>query len=195
MPLYLGKSHLKIGSMILDQRTKQGVLRLYPAFAYSVLTLFDTVYEQTGKILSMTCGLRTMGEQADLFNQGRISAGKIITNARPGTSAHNFAVAADMCFREGDGYTDMPWEKVCELAEKQGLTSGATFKKLADRDHVECLYGLTMADLNTQWKINGLTAVFDKLDFVRKVKAGQDWNSLLKQLQASLATSAGVTSL
>lgn len=41
------------------------------------------------------CTVRTMQEQADLYAQGRTKPGRIVTNARPGESAHNFGFAFD----------------------------------------------------------------------------------------------------
>lgn len=39
--------------------------------------------------LLIYCTLRSNAEQADLYAQGRTKAGRIVTNARPGQSAHN----------------------------------------------------------------------------------------------------------
>src|SRR6478609_5661733 len=40
-------------------------------------------------------GLRTIKEQDDLYAQGRTKPGKVVTNARGGSSFHNYGVAFD----------------------------------------------------------------------------------------------------
>lgn len=40
-------------------------------------------------------GIRTFEEQARLYAQGRTAPGRIVTNARPGESAHNYGCASD----------------------------------------------------------------------------------------------------
>lgn len=44
----------------------------------------------------VTCTLRSNDEQATLFAQGRTAPGPIVTNARPGQSAHNFGLGLDV---------------------------------------------------------------------------------------------------
>lgn len=46
--------------------------------------------------LLVTCTLRPLDEQAALYAQGRTAPGHIVTNAKPGQSAHNFGYAIDV---------------------------------------------------------------------------------------------------
>lgn len=48
-----------------------------------------------GVDLLIYCTLRTKEEQAELYAQGRTKPGKIVTYAKPGSSAHNFGLAYD----------------------------------------------------------------------------------------------------
>lgn len=41
------------------------------------------------------CTLRSEAEQAELYTHGRTAPGAIVTNARPGQSAHNYGLALD----------------------------------------------------------------------------------------------------
>ncbi len=41
-------------------------------------------------------GLRTYAEQAKLYEQGRVTVGKIVTKAQPGQSMHNYGLAVDL---------------------------------------------------------------------------------------------------
>ena len=44
----------------------------------------------------VTCTRRTLAEQQALYDQGRTKPGRIVTNAKPGQSAHNFGLAVDV---------------------------------------------------------------------------------------------------
>jgi len=46
--------------------------------------------------LLVTCTLRTMAEQEALYEQGRTKPGRVVTNAKPGESAHNYGLAVDV---------------------------------------------------------------------------------------------------
>ena len=49
-----------------------------------------------GLDLIVTCTSRTDAEQAALYAQGRTAPGPRVTNAKPGTSAHNYGLAIDI---------------------------------------------------------------------------------------------------
>jgi len=72
------------------------------------------------------CGRRTMEEQAMLYAQGRTRPGKIITQAKPGQSYHNYGLAFDWVpLRVGKGdLLDTNWddETAFRLGEHVGLT-------------------------------------------------------------------------
>src|SRR6266850_5242559 len=46
--------------------------------------------------LLVTCTLRSLIEQEALYAQGRTTPGRVVTNAKPGQSAHNFGLAIDV---------------------------------------------------------------------------------------------------
>lgn len=46
--------------------------------------------------LLITCTLRSLDEQKQLYAQGRTDPGHIVTNAKPGSSAHNYGLAMDV---------------------------------------------------------------------------------------------------
>jgi peptidoglycan L-alanyl-D-glutamate endopeptidase CwlK len=75
--------------------------------------------------LLVTCTLRTLEEQAILYAQGRTTAGKIVTNAKPGTSAHNYGLAIDvvpLIHGKPDWAGTSPvWTNIAALAHDRGL--------------------------------------------------------------------------
>lgn len=99
-----------------------------------------------GIALRVTHTLRTLDEQAKLYAQGRTLPGPIVTKARPGSSAHNFGAAFDVCFDERRPYppeTDPRWLAIGQLGELVGLSWGGPNGKgdrfTFDRPHFERL--------------------------------------------------------
>jgi hypothetical protein len=92
-------------------------------------------------------GLRTVEEQDLLFNQGRSRPGKIVTNARGGTSAHNYGCASDWVRFEASLplWNLKDWSEYQEALKKVGLRWGADWdmdgdtsdERFIDRPHNE----------------------------------------------------------
>lgn len=75
--------------------------------------------------LLVTCTLRSLEDQAVLYAQGRTTPGSIVTNARPGESAHNFGLGCDVvvivhgkCDWSG---SSPAWIEVANFAQARGL--------------------------------------------------------------------------
>ncbi|NBP15608.1 M15 family peptidase [bacterium] len=100
-------------------------------------------------------GNRTWEEQAKIYAQGRTAPGKIVTNAKPGYSNHNFGIAVDMgVFKEGkylDGSkpseAEMFHRKAAMIAEKYGIEWGGSWKSFKDYPHFEYKTGKALAQL------------------------------------------------
>jgi peptidoglycan L-alanyl-D-glutamate endopeptidase CwlK len=60
---------------------------LYNKFADRVRR--DVELQKLGVTMLLTCTHRSNEEQAKLYAQGRTAPGRIVTNAKPGSSAHN----------------------------------------------------------------------------------------------------------
>ena len=73
----------------------------------------------------VTCTLRTFGEQLDCWNQGRITPGPIVTNAKPGQSAHNYGLGMDIVpvvnGKPDWTGTSPVWVELANLARARGL--------------------------------------------------------------------------
>lgn len=103
----------------------------------------------------VTCTLRSLDEQAALYAQGRTSPGHIVTNAKPGSSAHNYGLALDVVplvngkpLWTFDVKSPGPvWQKVGDLGMSAGLewfgAPGSPFLEAAHfqlhgwRDHIK----------------------------------------------------------
>lgn len=92
-----------------------------------------------GYSLKITQGLRTLTQQQALYNQGRTTPGKIVTNAKPGESAHNFGKAFDVAFTGSVPYPtdDKLWKAIADIGVSLGLTAGYYFKSFQDKPHYE----------------------------------------------------------
>lgn len=109
--------------------------------------------------LTVTCTLRSMAEQASLYAQGRTAPGRIVTNARPGYSFHNFGLAIDVVPNSliglpqwGDApdhrvAADALWRRLGAIGRGLGLNWGGDFASLADRPHFQWSNGLSLAQL------------------------------------------------
>lgn len=105
-----------------------------------------------GIVLRVTQAFRSFEEQAGLWAMGRDKPGRIVTNAKPGWSWHNWRRAYDVAIVTYEGDTtpldvyDGPWTRVGELGEKCGLEWGGRWKHL-DLPHFENRAGKTLAGL------------------------------------------------
>ena len=84
-------------------------------------------------------GFRTYEEQAALYAQGRTAPGRVVTNARPGYSNHNFGIAFDVGVFEGSRYLgESPkYKAVGALGMDIGLEWGGSWKTLVDEPHFQ----------------------------------------------------------
>ena len=75
--------------------------------------------------LIVTATSRTLAEQAALYAQGRTTPGPRVTNAPPGTSAHNYGLAIDIVPTvngkpDWNGH-DAVWQQIGNLGQAAGL--------------------------------------------------------------------------
>lgn len=85
--------------------------------------------------------LRNNKEQADLYAQGRTKPGKIVTNAGPGKSVHNFGCAFDIgIFRDGiynPPAGDKYYDEISKIGKTIGLEWGGDWISIKDRPHYQ----------------------------------------------------------
>src|SRR5271170_850293 len=92
--------------------------------------------------LQVTQGLRTWGQQNVLWEQGRTTAGPIVTNAPAGFSSHNFGYAVDVVPEDIiPGQPDwnishIGWQKILATAPSVGLAEGAEWRSFTDNPHL-----------------------------------------------------------
>ena len=97
----------------------------------------------------VTCTYRSDAEQAMLYAQGRTAKGKIVTNAKPGQSAHNHMLNAAPAALAFDvvplvhgkpvwDASDPLWDKLGEIGRSLGLQWAGDWKgSLKEKPHFE----------------------------------------------------------
>jgi peptidoglycan L-alanyl-D-glutamate endopeptidase CwlK len=112
---------------------------------------------------------RTFEEQAVLYAQGRTAPGKIVTNAQPGQSYHNYGLAFDMVFKvNGEWSWSGDWDKLGALAKKYGFEWGGSWARFPDRPHLQKTFSQTtdklLAVYNVRKDIKDVWAYINTVD-------------------------------
>lgn len=94
---------------------------------------------------------RSMDRQAELYAQGRETEGKIVTNAKPGDSMHNYGLAFDIA-PTTDGKVDWNkppewWNRIGQIGKEAGMKWGGDFTGLNDKPHFQ--YPIALADIKS----------------------------------------------
>lgn len=140
----------------LDARSEKNVLTLLPDFQRVarawMLAHARPVAKDMGLTVKIICGTRDFEEQQRLYNQGRTTHGARVTNAKPGSSFHNYGAAFDICLFDSKGaprWEDSLYKEFFSAAWiPAGCFWGGNFKSFKDYPHVEThAYGATISEL------------------------------------------------
>lgn len=184
--------------LTLDQvklKSMTRIEKLHPVLVAATLALIERSYAR-GVNIVIVQGLRTNAEQNGLFAQGRTQAElnavglshvkaepnkPKVTNAKGGTSYHNYGLAVDFALllpdgrtvswdtlRDGDKDSLPDWSEVVEEAKKLGFEWGGEWRTFKDLPHLQMVFGLKIADLRAgkqpaAAKVQAAYAVIDKL--------------------------------
>ncbi len=123
---------------------------LHPAMRDSVRAVIDELAAM-GVEVRVTETYRDPARQDALFAQGRTTDGPIVTNARGGSSYHNYAVAVDIVPVSVIGTKNWSpnhphWAKVGEVVQRHGFTWGGNFSSITDKPHFQ-MQGISIAEL------------------------------------------------
>lgn len=113
---------------------------------------FQRACAQVGLDVLIYSTKRDNAYQAHLYAQGRTHPGKVVTNAKPGTSWHNYGVAFDAVpLRDGKPVwgSKAPadralWQTMGQCGERAGLEWGGRWK-FVDMPHFQATQGKTIA--------------------------------------------------
>lgn len=154
----------------LINRSKGQLTGVHALLVDKAITLVNKAYNQ-GVRIAVTSGYRSLEEQAEKYGEGRksyIYKGKeygnprkaVVSNAKPGTSFHNFGLAFDVTvfdINKNPLWNDLAaYKKVGKIAQSIGLTWGADWdgdgdlkdEKFIDLPHFQYTFGLSLKQLN-----------------------------------------------
>ena len=125
----------------LDSISVARLSLICPAVAQKVKDLASILPFQ----VRVTQALRGWNEQSQLYEQGRSTPGKIVTNAKPGHSWHNFGLAVDLVpddiaqagFQPDWNVAHPQWQTMESAARALGFTCGADFRTFPDWPHLQ----------------------------------------------------------
>jgi len=149
-----------------DDRT-EGVLATLDAKAVPMFRQFLCLAQATAATMGcdyiLISGNRTWKEQDALYAKGRTAPGAIVTNAKGGSSNHNFGIAVDAGVFSGKLYLDnsdptkaAKVHKACsEHAAACGLEWGGSWTSIKDLPHYEVRTGLSLAQKRTEYAKRG----------------------------------------
>jgi peptidoglycan L-alanyl-D-glutamate endopeptidase CwlK len=106
--------------------------------------------------LLVTSTYRDHESQTALYNQGRITPGKVVTNAKAGQSWHNHRCALDVVpLVNGKAIwnDNVVWTQIGEIGVACGLEWAGNWKTFKEFPHFQYTGGLTIAQLQSGAKI------------------------------------------
>jgi peptidoglycan L-alanyl-D-glutamate endopeptidase CwlK len=149
-----------------DKISEPRVLLLHPMIRDEVKSLIEKAESQLPNVaIRVVQGLRTIEQQNELYAQGRTKPGNIVTNARGGSSFHNYGLAIDFALlydKDGNGtYETLSWDtlkdfdkdgekdwmEVVDIFEDAGYVWGGRFSTIKDNPHLEKHFGHTWRQL------------------------------------------------
>lgn len=149
------KNQKLVGRAYVEAKRAQYVEQLSVWYRPLYLSLCDELDRLGGEYWAPTSGIRTLEAQTKLYAQGRTEKGPIVTNARPGYSAHNWGCATDWAemrpeFRHQEMWDKANWNQYSQAvrgvkAPWGRLEWGGAWTKFVDKPHNEL-------QLKVSWK-------------------------------------------
>ena len=105
--------------------------------------------QAAGLEVLISCTYRSPEEQQVLYNQGRTTPGKIVTNAKPGQSFHQYRVAIDL-YPLVSGKPDftgkaLQWTKIAKIFQEHGFEWGFNWTRFKEMPHFQMTGGHPLA--------------------------------------------------
>lgn len=150
-----------------DNASVERISKLHPKVRVEARALIEKAEAGLPTFLAIRVvqGLRSFAEQQALYDQGRTKPGKIVTNAIPGTSYHNYGLALDFAIlydkdrngsyetlswdvtKDEDKDSIKDWIEIANVFKAGGWTWGGNFKTILDMPHVEKTFGKNWREL------------------------------------------------
>lgn len=146
-----------------DAISLQRIQLLHPKAGAIFQKFIEAAELGLGITIRVVQGLRTFVEQQAIYDQGRTKPGKVVSNAKPGSSYHNYGLAVDLgIIEDGKINWDYNYKLLQPYAQAAGLTWGADWdgdgmtkaegdrdEHLVDMPHFEITFGHNWRELLT----------------------------------------------
>lgn len=144
----------------LISRSKARLGKVHPSLEEYTVELIKRCYNE-GIRVQISSGYRSLEDQAWIYGQGRPTyvwngkkygtSGKIVSNAQPGSSIHNYGLAIDYFLVSEDGKNSIwtvnkEWRRVAEIAKGMNFEWGGDWS-WKDYPHLQFNRGLTVKQL------------------------------------------------
>lgn len=150
-----------INNLMLSKRTEESLSGLNKKFRSkfeNFLFLAQPIAQKHGITIEVISGLRSWKQQAALYALGRTKPGRIVTKARPGSSWHNYGLAADLGLFANGKYLDeaVParadriYKELGALAVSLGLEWAGNWKTFQESPHFQWTAGQSLASLRAK---------------------------------------------
>jgi len=148
--------------VLIDKPTQDRIALLHPKIRQEIEAIIkEANIALTGRAsVRISQGLRTIAEQNALYAQGRTDkTKKIVTNAKGGSSYHNYGIAVDVVLildgktaswddkTDFDGDKVSDWMEVVAIFKKYGYVWGGNFRSIKDSPHFEKSFGYSVSQL------------------------------------------------
>ena len=155
-----------------DPHTPGRILQLHPKVREEVAALINQVEEGLPQHLAIRVveHFRSIDYQNQLYAQGRTKPGKIVTNAKGGTSYHNYGLAIDFAVlvdtnrdgkydqlhwdtaRDMDGDGKPEWKEMVNVFVAHGWEWGGNWTSIKDYPHLQKTFGYSVKKLLEKYK-------------------------------------------
>lgn len=150
----------------MDKITESRINLLHPKVRDEVTKIINeanAILTQHSQV-RIVQGLRTIEEQDGLYALGRTKPGKRVTNAKGGSSFHNYGLAIDFCLlidgkeiswdmaKDYDEDKKADWTEVVEIFKKYGWEWGGNWSSIKDYPHFQKTFGNSWQTLLDRYK-------------------------------------------
>jgi peptidoglycan L-alanyl-D-glutamate endopeptidase CwlK len=140
----------KTWDIVSDRR----ISTLHPLVIGKAKEFIIRAEKEFGIKLRVVSAFRSWAEQTILYAKGRTVPGKKVTNAKAGSSYHNFGLAIDVVeIKNGKALWKNPnWNKIAELGKSIGFEWGGDWKSFKDKPHFQLTFGNKLAHLRDLYR-------------------------------------------
>ncbi len=134
---------------VSDPISNQRIAQLHPKIRAKAAEFINRVERETGIKLRLASGFRSIAEQNALYAQGRTKPGSIVTNAKGGSSYHNYGLAIDVVEVRPNGSVNWNtnWSAIAKIGKEMGFEWGGDWTSIVDKPHFQMSFGKSTSQL------------------------------------------------